>query len=394
MKLRNVLPIIAIALAGSATAQTFESNGVRFVVEAPGEVAVVERPIDGFNAYHGAVILPERVFFDGENYTVTAIAPEAFAHSAVTHVAIPNTVAWLGEAAFAGAGDLVGVTLPLGLKEVPDYCFAGTSLESVAIPEGVEALGDGAFESCDLLHTVFLPSTLRYIDHGTFDFCHTLTEVYCAAPVPPLAIEDDTFASLKGIDLVVYDDEVAERYNDDAVWGNRNHFTLYSGASFATSLWPNAEEYRQDWQHVTMREPLDEYLAFKIYDEADELVAVTAASSFYLPAADHDAAFTIVPTTFLDDADPITFVVPAATGLGYDRQHETIVEPPLVWETAQVWARDGVIHVSGNHYGEWVNVFDLNGTLRYHRQSYNDDIPGLRGVFIVVVGRHATKVRV
>lgn len=392
MKLRNVLPIIAIALAGGAAAQTFESNGVRFAVEGPGKVAVVERHVDGYNAYRGVVILPERVFFDGENYTVTAIAPEAFAHSAVTHVAIPNSVVRLGEAAFAGAGDLVGVTLPLGLKEVPDYCFAGTDLESVAIPEGVEALGDGAFESCDLLHTVFLPSTLRFIDHGTFDFCHTLAEVYCAAPEPPLAIEDDTFARLGGIDLVVADDEVADRYNDDAVWGNRDHFTVYSGAPFATSLLPGAEEYRQDWQRVEMRKPLDEFLAFKIYNEADELVAVTAASSFYLPATDHDAAFTIVPTTLIDDADPITFVVPSTTGL--DAVDDETVEQRMVWQTARVWASDGLIHVSGNHYGEWVNVFDLNGTLRYHRQSFNDDIPGLRGVYIVVVGRYATKIRV
>lgn len=392
MNIRSTLSLITIALAALVQAQTFESNGVRYAVTAPGEVAVVERPIDGVNAYEGTIILPEQVFFDGDNYRVTAIDVEAFAHSAVTHVAIPNTVAWLGEAAFAGAGDLVGVTLPLGLKEVPPYCFAGTGLESIAIPDGVEALGDGAFESCDLLHTVFLPSSLRYIDHGTFDFCHTLAEIYCAAPEPPLAVEDDTFAGLKGIDLVVFDDEVAERYNDDAVWGNRNHFTLYSGAPFATSLLPSAEEYRQDWQQVEMRKPLDEFLAFRIYNEADELVAVTAASSFYLPATDHDAAFTIVPTTFLDDADPITFVVPTTTGL-YGPAEETI-EDRMVWETARVWARDGVIHVSGNHYGEWVNVFDLNGTLRYHRQSYNDDIPGLHGVYIVVVGRYATKVRV
>lgn len=392
--MRALQLLILITMATVARAQSFESNGVNYLVTGNRTVAVAPRVIDGVNAYSGTMLLPERVFYDGDNYAVTAIAPEAFAHSEVTHVEIPNSVTALGEAAFEGAGELTSVTISLNVKEIPDYCFAGSGLECVAIPEGVTALGDGAFEACDLLHTVFLPSTLRFLDHGVFDFCHTLSEIYCAAPEPPVAVEDDTFSTLRRVDVVVSDDEVAERYQDDPVWGNGGTFTLFSSEALAVPAWPVADDYARYWQRVEMRRELDLHLAYKVYNEADELVAVTAAPAFFLPATDHDAPFTIVPTTLLDDDDPVTVMVPATTGI--DRElAATGVEQHLVWETPLVWAADGLIHVGGNHYGEWVNVFDLNGVLRYHRQSYNDDIPGLAGgIYLVAVGRYVTKIRV
>lgn len=376
---------ITIAALG-ARAQVFEAGGISYQVTGPATVEVVDRPLDGGNDYHDVVIVPSSVFFDGLNYTVDAIAPQAFSHSHVTELVLPRSVTALGEGACEGATELASVTLPLGLKEVPDDCFAGTALESVALPDGVTAVGRNAFASCDRLHTVFMPASLRYIDDGAFDYCHSLSEVYCAAATPPLAVEGSTFDGRQRIDLIVDGGKVADDYDNDPVWGDRRLFTLYTASYPLDDMTLTAATFRQDWQQVE----LDSYLAFKVYDKWDELVAVTAASHLYLPAERGDATFTIVPTTFVSDASPIEVTVPATTGL----EPAPAIEQSLGQSTPRVWAYGGVIHISGDHYGQWVDVFDLNGVLRYHRQSFNDDVPGLpRGrVYIVAVGRHATKV--
>ena len=73
------------------------SNGIVYTLgDRAGEVMVDENIVDGLNAYEGVCIIPETVNFEGDNYTVTAIAEGAFSYSKVTDVVIPNSVIELG----------------------------------------------------------------------------------------------------------------------------------------------------------------------------------------------------------------------------------------------------------------------------------------------------------
>lgn len=387
MNIRYVLMVLAIIVAMvHARAGDFVSGGLVYsFTDDYDEVAVDQNIVDGVNAYQGVIIIPEMVNCDGVNYHVTSIAQDAFAGSHITEVVIPNSVKRIGESAFANADDLANVTLPLNLKAIPKNCFAGTSIVNIVLPEGIQTIGYGAFQSCSLLHTVMLPSTLKLIEAYAFNYCHNLYEIYCAAAKPPRATGWAIFADLKGIDLVVPDYEAMDAYNSDKVWGDEDTFTLFPNEDIAPQVIFNPEAFSQDWQRVS----LGNFFAYKVLGEDGELVAVTAADYFYLPATDHDVTYTIVPTTMMGDSDPVYFTVDATTGIDrlVDDAFPAEPEPIIV-------ARQGTLYIYGDNYRKWVSVWDMNGRLYYKRLSSDAqviDLPRNR-VYIVKVGNYVKKI--
>ena len=378
--------LISTILGVAAWAGDFVSGGIVYSFTGNyREVAVSQNIVDGINAYEGIYIIPSVVNFEGENYTVTAIAEGAFAHSKVTEVVIPNTVTRIDEGAFALATELTDVTLPLDLAEIPDHCFTGTSLVNVVIPEGVKDLGEGAFQDCVMLHTVMLPSSLKFIDDYAFDGCHNLYEIYCAATEAPITLGDNTFRGIQNVDLVVADDETIDSYGDDTAWGNDTTFTLFPNEDFYPTMEFDGEPFNQDWQRIT----LGNNLAYKIYDENDELVAVTSASHFYLPALDHDADYTIVPTTLMFDSDPFTVTVDKTTGIEQFIDDAFPAEPEPI-----IVAHFGTIYIYADTYMKWTSVWDMSGRLYYQRISSDAqviDLPRNR-VYIVKVGNYVKKI--
>ena len=223
-----------VALAASA--QEFEAAGLRYNILDNNEVEVVQAWNAGTSLYNGVVLIPETVNYAGSNYAVTGIAAEAFSHSNVTEVQIPNTVTTIGESAFAYAESLRSITLPLNLKTVSKTMLTGTAIENIAIPEGVTTIGYGAFQSCSQLRTVMLPSTLSLIEAYGFNNCHNLFEIYCAAPTPPKASAWAIFIGLSAIDVILPDDDAVQAYADNAVWGDSETFSLWTDEDISVSM--------------------------------------------------------------------------------------------------------------------------------------------------------------
>ena len=378
--------LVYTVLSMAAWAGNFVSGGIVYsFTNHYREVAVDQNIVDGQNAYEGIYIIPSTVNFDGENCTVTAIAEGAFAHSKVTEVVIPNSITRIDEKAFAYATELTDVTLPLNLEEIPDHCFTGTSLINIVLPEGIDYVGEGAFQDCVMLHTVILPKSLKFIDEFAFDGCHNLYEIYCAASEAPITMGDNNFGGVEGVDLVVPDDETIDSYSYDTVWGNIDTFTLFPNEDFYPTMEFNGEAFNQDWQKIT----LGNNLAYKIYDENDELVAVTSASHFYLPAKDHDTEYTIVPTTLMFDSDPLTVTVDKTTGIETLIIEEFPSEPEPI-----IVAHHGIIYIYGDTFKRWTYVWDMYGRLYYQRISSDSqviDLPRNR-VYIVKVGNFVKKI--
>ncbi len=379
-----MLTLACLSLA--VHAGDFVSNGIVYSFgDRNNEVIVDENIVDGQNAYEGVYIIPETVFFDGYNYTVTAIAEGAFSESKVTDVVIPNTVTKLGAEAFLNCDELVNVTLSLNLTEIPRECFYGTGLVNIAIPEGVEKVGYGAFQNCYLLHTVMLPSSLSRIEAYAFTDCHNLYEIYCAAITPPKANGWGTFDGVGQVDVVVADYETMDVYLADKAWGSGEHFTLFPNEDISPLITEDAEPYCQDWKRVK----LGSNLAYKIYNENDELVAFTAADYCYLSALDHDAIYTIVPTTMMGEGDPFSFTVEATTGIDQLIDEEFPSEPDPI-----IVAHWGTLYIYGDNYGKLVSVWDMSGRLYYERMSSDSqviDLPHNR-VYVVKVGNYVKKI--
>ena len=386
MKIRHIIFYLTSFFALITHAGDFVSGGVVYSFGSRyGEVMIDENIIDGLNAYKGVYILPETVNFEGENFAVTSIADGAFANSKVTDVVIPNSVTEIGDEAFLGCDELVSITLPLYITEIPRECFLGTGLVSVALPDGVKRVGYAAFESCHYLHTVMLPSSLKHIDAYAFNECHNLYEVYCAASKPPKVSGWGIFSGVSNVDLVVADYEAIDAYSSDKTWGDENLFTLFPNEDVYLSQLPEGDTFMQDWERV----PLGYYLAYKVINENDELIAITAGDYCYLPATDHDATYTIIPTTMIWDSDPFYITVEKTIGIKQHIDDAFPAEPEPV-----IVARNGTLYVYGDNYNKWVSVWDMNGRLYYQRISSDAqviDLPRNR-VYIVKVGNYVKKV--
>jgi hypothetical protein len=88
--------------------------------------------------------------------TVTAIAPSAFADSAVQNVIIPGNVATIGLLAFQGCGSLTNVTMSNGVSSLGVVTFANCpNLATVTIPASVTNLPENLFAYCGLVSVFF-----------------------------------------------------------------------------------------------------------------------------------------------------------------------------------------------------------------------------------------------
>ena len=380
----DILLLIAFLSGGfsTASAQDIEANGIYYNIISDTQVEVAPAFYDGVNHYEGCIILPERVYCDGVNYEVAAIAPRAFWRSAVTEVQIPNSVTMIGDAAFADAEDLANITLPLGLKAVSRYMLAGTAVTHVALPEGVVSIGQSAFEDCSYLRTIFLPASLRYIGESAFGYCSILNEIYSDAATPPLTMGDDTFEGCGNIHVMLADGATTSRYQNDAVWGNEDLFTIWIDEGLAVMPTMQQENLGENWTALT----LGNSLAYKIYSSDGYLIAMTAADRYFLPIGAQSTEYLVVPTTLMYDEEDLELVATAEPAAIEEVEEEPEIELNIV-------GIDGTIYIQGDTHGLWTFIYDVYGNLWYERPAVNNwiSLPGPR-VYIVRVGNTVRKV--
>lgn len=373
---------VMLIVALNAHAQDIEANGIFYHIIGDHQVEVSSAYRDGVNHYQGCIILPERVYCDGVNYEVTAIAPRAFWRSAVTEVQIPNSITMIGEAAFADAEHLTSITLPLGLTAVTRYMLAGTAVTSVVLPEGVTDIGKGAFEDCAYLQTVFLPATLRRIGDRAFGYCVSLKEIYSDATHPPLLMGDDAFEGITGISVMLNSNSVTRRYQDDPFWGDEDMFSLWIDEGLAVMPEMQQESQGGNWTVLS----LGKGFAYKIYGPDGYLQAVTAADRYFLPAGAMSAEYLVVPTTLMYDEEALQLVATV--------QPTAIEEIPADNEPQlTIVGLDGTIYIGGDTHGLWTFIYDVYGNLWYERPAVNNwiSLPGQR-VYIVKVGNTVRKI--
>lgn len=90
---------------------------------------------------------------------------------------VPSTVIGLETGAFAGSVNVTEVTLPDGLKAIPNGTFMGCrSLATVKLPASVISIGSQAFHTSGLVEFA-IPEGVAVIQDETFAFCPNLTKV-------------------------------------------------------------------------------------------------------------------------------------------------------------------------------------------------------------------------
>ncbi len=385
MKRFRYILLLAAALIGCAMnghAQDIVANGIFYNIISDTQVAVAPAYYDGANHYEGCIILPEKVYCDGVNYDVAAIAPRAFWESNVTQIQIPNSITMIGEAAFADAEQLTDITLPLGLKAISRYMLAGTAVTNLVLPEGVTDIGMGAFEDCDQLRTIYLPYSLQTIGDKAFAYCTNLNEVYSDAATPPLTMSDAAFEGCNNIHVMLPDAATTRHYENDGIWGDEDQFTLWIDEGLAVIPSMEQENVGQSWTALT----LGNSLAYKIYGPDGYLVAVTAADRYFLPIGAQSTDYLVVPTTLMRDEEDLQLIATAEPDAIEEIEEEN--EPKLT-----IVGLDGTIYIGGDTHGMWTFIYDVYGNLWYERPAVNNciSLPGPR-VYIVRVGKTVRKV--
>lgn len=110
-------------------------------------------------------------------------------------------VGYLAAEMFADKNNMINVTLPVNLVEIPDkLLYNCSSLFSVTIPEKVERIGNYAFYGCSSLRSVFIPDEVKKI--GDYAFGKTTSLSYISLGSGVTYIGEGAFYD-NGLDISV-----------------------------------------------------------------------------------------------------------------------------------------------------------------------------------------------
>jgi hypothetical protein len=111
--------------------------------------------IRGYTGYAGPVIIPETI----DGFPVRGIDYDAFQSCPLTSITIPDSVTWMGAAAFMSCTNLTTVRIGNGLRYIPMHAFDNcVSLVNVIIGTNVSSIDQAAFYRCRSLARIVIPN--------------------------------------------------------------------------------------------------------------------------------------------------------------------------------------------------------------------------------------------
>ena len=191
--------------------------------------------------YHGNIIIPGTITYNGKTYNVTSIGGAAFMDcKGLTSVTIPNSVTNIDMSAFNGCSGLTSVTIPNSVTSISDYafsyCYGLTSMKvesgntkydsrnncnaiietasntliagckNTVIPNSVMTIGKRAFSGCSGLTSVTIPNSVTSIGGAAFVGCEGLTSI--TIPNSVTTIGNYAFSGCTGLTSVTIPESV------------------------------------------------------------------------------------------------------------------------------------------------------------------------------------------
>ena len=204
----------------------------------------------GVTAPSGDLVIPEKVQYNSEYYTVIKVGDHAFHACNLTSVVFPNTLISIGDSAFASdtyvslRGEL---HLPDNLQTIGYRAFEwNTALTAVYIPNSVRSVGQWCFYDCVGLKYLSLGSGLEDISYEAFSNCHSLDSITIDRVTPPICQYSSFRYVPKGIPVYVPCNTL-DLYQNAEFWEEFTNFvedcTLSADESFidgvTAAIYPN-----------------------------------------------------------------------------------------------------------------------------------------------------------
>lgn len=205
--LLSAMTPVASAASDSSTVLTSENGGstVYYMVTGDNEVEVCSSSAPSLtnpSSYTGEITIPASITVDGTTYSVTGVGNGAFESSTVTKVTLPNSIEYIGNAAFWKAGQLKEVVLQEGLKTISGVAFQECSnLTTLNIPSTVTEIGSSAFWQCESLTSLTIPAGVTEIKDKVFYGCSKLSELNILGAVT--SIGNQAFAGCPASNLTI-----------------------------------------------------------------------------------------------------------------------------------------------------------------------------------------------
>lgn len=380
----------------AADGDTFQFQGLNYTVLSEAEKTCEV----GENRYTavGDVVVPSKVTYNDNEYTVTAFGKNAFyATTSMTSISIPETVTTLREGSLSYCMNLPEVVLPnsvttlethalygnyldrltlsSGIREYPrESCSGMRYLKELIIPDGAEIIHDEAFNYCAEITTLKIGNSVKSIGTMSFSGLQALTSV--SIPASVTSIGREAFSYCKKIESVILESGSDILTFDINVFGDTKYLGTYDDPTSKIVTLTIDRPFV-----CTSLEPKEMPFAYKptlttvnIGDSAPTLPADAFASCDAITAVSSSSARcpAVSPSTF-------TAATLAAATLSVPVSAVSTYKSHAVWSKFKVIdgslpdKPSGIDDIAADGSSPEVALYDLNG----RRVNRADAIPGI-----------------
>lgn len=178
--------------------QTFNYDGSKYtIIDNETKTCSITEYISKKGEYPDSIIIPKKVEYEGEEYTVTEIGDRAFVKSwTPPKITLPNTITRIGIAAFAFCRNLTEINLPESLVEIADSAFYVQGEEYIPHPSALPHKAVGVKNSVP----IHIPNGVRRIGKCAFMRDSWYKDANLTpANIPNLLTEIEDFAFYRNI---------------------------------------------------------------------------------------------------------------------------------------------------------------------------------------------------
>ena len=201
-----------------------EASGFKFTFIPASKEATL---IKGDYSNMRNVTIPAKVTFEGDDYSVTGVGPNAFAYTDITSlvisegvktiankafrechslrsVSLPSTITKIGEEGFAYCGGIEDITIPASIETIGRWAYTSTKIKEIVIPASTKSIGENAFSDCREVTSIRVAAGNNYYDSR--NNCNALIETAsnillkaCPSTVIPNSVVEIGSSAFSGI---------------------------------------------------------------------------------------------------------------------------------------------------------------------------------------------------